>query len=396
MADLNTVNLAQPMDMKPIPFFLFFSLIFSGIQAQVTLKINSLPAKYTPQLDTLFVAGDFNSWNPRDTAYRFRKNAQGQLEVKVQSPQTTLLYKITRGSWPTVEVTATGADIPNRNSPNTPNGLISIDVADWNDTKGTHTAQAGVQILTSQLWLKSLKRYRRIWVSLPAEYQANPSKRYPVMYFHDGQNVFDAATSFSGEWKVDEALTQLEAQPNWEPVISVGVDNGGGERINELTPYRHPTYGGGQGESYAKDIVECVKPLIDSLFRTKKDAANTAVGGSSLGGIETLFMGYRYPGIFTKCLIFSPSLWFSDSLRQYCLAQPQLVNSKLYWVCGTNEGDPDMVPDMNECHADLLAAGMPDSQMKKLVVTGGTHSEGFWSQQVRREFHGFSATPQLP
>ena len=369
--------------MKLSCLFLLGCLFSVQIKAQITLRLNSLPAKYTPQLDTLFVAGDFNSWNPRDTAYRFKKNAQGQLEAKINSMQTTLLYKITRGSWPTVEVAANGSDIPNRSSDNVPNSLITIDVVDWSDTKNTHTSQPRVQILTSQLWLKSLKRYRRIWVSLPTEYQANPTKYYPVMYFHDGQNVFDAATSFTGEWKVDEAMALLEAQPGWEPVIAVGVDNGGGERINELTPYRHPTYGGGKGELYAQAIVEDVKPLIDTLFRTKKDVANTAVGGSSLGGIETLFMGYRYPNIFSKCLIFSPSLWFSDSLRQYCVAQPQPVTSKLYWMCGTSEGDPDMVPDMDTCYADLLAAGMPANQMKKLVVTGGTHSESSWSQQVK-------------
>jgi len=122
---------------------------------------------------------------------------------------------------------------------------------------------------------------------------------------------------------------------------------------------------------------------VDSLFRTQPEGENTAIAGSSLGGVASLFMAYRYPDVFSKALIFSPSLWFSDSLRQYCLAQNQPVTSRLYWVCGTNEGDPDMVPDMNQCYQDLQNAGMPQSQMKKLVVTGGTHSEGFWSQQVK-------------
>lgn len=361
----------------------FFCLITSLLQAQVTFRLNSLPAKYTPALDTLFIAGDFNSWNPRNAASRFQKNTLGQLEATVTSAQANLQYKITRGSWATVEVAANGLDIPNRQSPNTPGSTVVLDVADWADTKGSHTSQAGVQILTSQLWLRNLKRYRRIWVNLPGDYQTNTSRIYPVMYFHDGQNVFDAATSFAGEWKVDEAMIQLESQAGWEPVIAVGIDNGGSDRLSELTPFRHPTYEGGAGELYAKDVVECVKPLIDSLFRTKKDKAHTAIGGSSLGGIETLYMAYAYPSVFSKALIFSPSLWFSDSLRQYCLAQPQPTESKLYWVCGTNEGDPDMVPDLNQCYADLLAAGMPASQMSKAVVTGGTHSEGFWSSQVK-------------
>ena len=369
------------MPLKEFIGFYFF-ILFSA-KAQVIFRLNSLPLKFTPESDTIFIAGNFNNWNPRDTSFRFKKNPQNQLEIKINTVLTSLEYKITRGSWNVEEVSASGQNIPNRVSANIPNTTISLDVADWKDTKGTHTATPQVQILTSQLWLSALKQYRRIWVCLPTEYANQPAKRYAVMYFHDGQNVFDAATSYSGEWKVDEALSQLEASAGFEPIIAVGIDNGGTERLNELTPFRHPTYGGGKGEKYAEAVVTDIKNLIDSKFRTKTDAANTAVGGSSLGGIETLFMAYTYPAIFSKALIFSPSLWFSDSLRQYCLTQPQPVNSRLYWTCGTNEGDPDMVPDMDECYADLISAGMPSAQMKKNIVSGGTHSEAFWSSQVK-------------
>ncbi len=351
--------------------------------SQVLISLQSLPAKYTPELDTIFLAGNFNNWNPRDTAFRFRKNAGGQWQARIQTSLAELQYKVTRGNWASVEVSASGLDIANRTSSNTAGSEVTIQVADWADTKGTHTGTAGVQILSSQVWLKALKRYRRIWVCLPSQYDPNGSERYPVLYMHDGQNVFDAATSFAGEWKVDEALLQLEQLAGWQPIIAVGIDNGGGDRLTELTPFRHPTYGGGTGENYAQAVVETVKPLIDSRFRTLSDVANTGIGGSSLGGVESLFMAYAYPNIFSKALIFSPSLWFSDSLRQFCLAQPQPVNSRIYWVCGTNEGDPDMVPDMNACYQDLLNDGMPSSQMFKKVVTGGTHSEGFWSAQVK-------------
>lgn len=361
----------------------FIIVCASGLSAQVTFRLTGLPSRYTPELDTLFLAGDFNGWNPRNPAFRFQKNPQGIPELTVQSLQTNLLYKVTRGSWATVEVAASGQDIPNRSSANTAGSQISLSVADWSDTKGNHTAGPRVSVLTSQLWLPSLKKYRRIWVYLPAAYALEPNRRFPVMYFHDGQNVMDAATSFSGEWRVDEALIQLENQPAWEPVIAVGIDHGGQDRITELTPFRHPNYGGGNAENYASAVVEVVKPLIDSLYRTKKEAPFTAIGGSSLGGVASLFMAYQYPDVFSKALIFSPSLWFSDSLRQFCLAQPQPTASRLFWACGTNEGDPDMVPDMNQCYNDLILVGMPAGQMFKKVVSGGTHSESFWSSQVQ-------------
>jgi predicted alpha/beta superfamily hydrolase len=369
--------------MRHFKISLLFFLFALSLKAQVLFSLQSLPSKYTPELDTLFLAGNFNNWNPRDTTFRFRKNPGGQWQVRIQSSLNEFQYKITRGNWATVEVSATGLDISNRTSPNIPDSEVPIQVANWADTKGTHTGTAGVQILSSQVWLTALKRYRRIWVCLPSQYDPNGTERYPVLYMHDGQNVFDAATSFAGEWKVDEALLQLEQQAGWQPIIAVGIDNGGGDRLTELTPFRHPTYGGGNGENYARAVVETVKPLIDSHFRTLSDMANTGIGGSSLGGFESLFMAYAYPNVFSKALIFSPSLWFSDSLRQFCLAQPQPVNTRLYWVCGTNEGDADMIPDMNACYLDLLNAGMPSSRMSKKIITGGTHSEGFWSAQVK-------------
>lgn len=361
---------------------LYFFIWANPLKAQISIRLMNLPAKYTPTLDTLFVAGNFNNWNPRDPNFRFQKNPQGQLQVSISGPTSNFEFKITRGSWATVEVAANGQDIPNRIVANTPGLPLEISVADWADTKGSHTTGSQVQILSSQFWLPQLKRYRRIWVCLPTQYSQEPNRRYPVMYFHDGQNVFDAATSFAGEWRVDEALQQLEQTSGWEPIIAVGIDNGGSDRISELTPFRNPTYGGGRGALYAADLAWAVKPLIDSLFRTKKEKEFTAIGGSSLGGIQTLYMAYKHADVYSKALIFSPSLWFSDSLRQYCVAQPPLLGSRLYWACGTNES-AGMVTDLNQCYNDILSSGMPANQMFKKIVSGGTHSEGFWSSQVR-------------
>lgn len=366
--------------MKKVTGLLLWFMAWQS-SAQVTLRLISLPEKYTPPFDTLFVAGNFNNWNPRDTAFRFKKNGQGQLQTTISTTENPLLFKITRGNWASVEVAANGQDIPNRSQPNN-SGTVDIPVADWADTKGSHTATAQVSVLTSQLWLKSLKRFRRIWVCLPPDYQSNPARRYPVIYLHDGQNLFDAATSFSGEWKVDEALASLAQQPGWEPIIAVGIDNGGGERINELTPFRNPTYGGGQGELYGRDVVESVKPLIDSLFRTKPDRQNTAVGGSSLGGIETLYMGYAWPQVFSKQLVFSPSLWYSDSLQNFLYSQPQPSDVRIHLLAGTNES-ANMVAQTNDFYNGLISAGFPAANISKNIVTGGTHSEGFWSQHVK-------------
>ena len=363
-------------------FFIFNHFLNSSF-GQVYFNLETLPSQYTPTPDALFITGNFNNWNPRDTMFRFRKNEQGMWQVAVLTSLSNLEYKITKGSWETVEATEQGANISNRICPNTPGLQIGIHIAGWSDTKSLHTATKEVRVLASPVWLKALQRYRRIWVYLPGNYEKEPNRHYPVIYFHDGQNIFDNATSAYGEWKLDEALNQLEKEPGWEPIIAVGIDHGGTERLNELTPFRHPKYGGGLGENYAKAVVEDVKPLIDSLFRTKSKAASTGIAGSSLGGIESLYMAYAYPNVFSKALIFSPALWFSDSLRQFCKSKPPSKNLRLYWVCGTNEGDEDMVPDFNECYEDLLKAGRPKRNMKKRIVSGGTHSESFWSSEVK-------------
>lgn len=362
--------------------FTFLWLWNTASYGQMFFRLSAVPGKFTPTLDTIFLAGNFNNWNPRDTSYRFQKNGQGQWQVSISTSLSALQFKVTRGSWATVEVAANGQDIPNRTATFTQGQTIDFPVADWADTKGNHTTTEQVSILTSQLWLKALKRYRRIWVCLPPDYSSNPNRRYPVIYLHDGQNVFDAATSFAGEWKVDEALQTLSNQPGWEPVIAVAVDNGGGERINELTPFRNPTYGGGQGELYGKALVEDVKPLIDSLFRTKKDRINTALGGSSLGGIETLYMGFAWPQIYSKLLVFSPSLWYSDSLQQFIFGQPQLPDVRMYLLAGTNES-ASMIAETNSFYNGLISNGFLPSNISKNIISGGTHSEGFWSQYVK-------------
>jgi metallo-beta-lactamase class B len=144
------------------------------------------------------------------------------------------------------------------------------------------TATASVSILDTAFAMPQLERTRRIWLYLPPGYAAS-TRRYPVLYMHDGQNLFDAATSFAGEWGVDETLDSLHALGD-PGVIVVGIDNGRMKRMDEYTPWHNTRYGGGEGDAYVDFLTQTLKPYVDAHYRTLAERVHTGVAGSSMGG----------------------------------------------------------------------------------------------------------------
>jgi len=227
-----------------------------------------------------------------------------------------------------------------------------------------------------------LGRTRRVWIYLPPGY-ATTRGRFPVLYLQDGQNVFDGATSFAGEWGVDEALDSLNARGD-SGIIVVAVDNGGTKRLDEYSPWRNARYGGGEGDAYLHFLVLTLKPYVDRHFRTRADAADTGIGGSSMGGLISLYAGLKYPTVFGRVLVFSPSLWFAPEIL--ALARQARPGPRFYFVTGGLEGDAQdpggPARDQQRMADTLAAAGLRDSSLKAFVAPDGKHSEWFW----RREF----------
>jgi predicted alpha/beta superfamily hydrolase len=168
---------------------------------------------------------------------------------------------------------------------------------------------------------KILGNRRDVLVYLPRGYRRFSRQHYPVLYLHDGQNVFDAATSFSGvEWGVDESAEHLIKERLIEPVIIVAVANTGEERIHEYAPTRgvidakakRKKRSKGLVRKYGQFLMEELKPYIDRKYRTKPDAEFTGLGGSSLGGLATLAIGILYPHAVRRLLVMSPSIWWDD------------------------------------------------------------------------------------
>ncbi len=364
--------------MKKIHLFFFFLIFQYAAFAQLTVRLTSVPAN-TPLTDTVFIVGNFNNWNPSDVSKMMIRQNDGSYKITFTPSVSALQYKFARGSWVKVEGDASGGEIANRNL-NYNGGVQSIDnqVLTWKDLLSNSTAAANVRVLSTNFSMPQLNRTRRIWIYLPPQY-ADTTKRFPVMYMHDGQNLFDRATSFAGEWEVDETLNKL-ANAGDKGCIVVGIDNGGGTRIGEYSAWRNATYGGGEGAKYAKFLVETLKPYIDANFRTKTDRLNTAIGGSSLGGLISMYAAAEYQNVFSKALIFSPSFWFHDScFTQVRLRQKQFP-MRYYFMGGTTEST-GMVPDMQQMVSILRGVGYTDEEFKIVTKTDGQHSEWFWARE---------------
>ncbi len=362
--------------------FVFSLILFLNIQAlsaQLTITVTSIPAT-TPPGEAIYVAGNFNGWNPGLPEYVLTDHQNGTYSITFSPAPGLLEFKFTRGSWANVEGNAEGKFRPNRTY--TYNGGVqntSMTIAGWEDNPGgVHTTEDNVAILDEDFFIPQLNRSRRVWLYLPPDY-ATSAKRYPVIYMQDGQNLFDVLTSFAGEWKVDESMNDLFAAGDYGAIV-VGVDNGGGERINEYSPWVNPNYGGGDGEAYAAFLANTLKPFIDSSYRTLPGREYTAIAGSSLGANISMYTAIEYQDVFSKVGIFSPAFWFSDSSYVHLAAKGISQDLRVYFVAGQNESATN-ITDMMEMYDALVDAGQEESEMYFLSEPDGAHSEWFWARE---------------
>jgi predicted alpha/beta superfamily hydrolase len=345
-------------------------------RASMTVEIISFP-QLTPLMDDIYLAGTINNWNPSDENMRFVKLGQSYTLIINSTEGELIQCKFTRGTdWTRVEGDALGNYIPDRSFTYSENTVLQLGIEGWEDISGTHTVTPGVFILDSDMWIPQLQRNRRIWLKLPESYSDN-NQQYPVIYMHDGQNLFDQATSFAGEWAIDETIDQVSGDC-WSEVIVVGIDNGGEHRIDELSPWVNTEYNeGGEGEAYAQFLAENLKPLIDSAFRTIEDREHTVIMGSSLGGLISMYIWTHYNNVFARAAIFSPAFWFNQEIFDFVESHSVALNSEIYLICGDNEST-SMVPDMEQMKNIVAANGLSSDQIQYIVHSGGQHNEAYW------------------
>lgn len=231
---------------------------------------------------------------------------------------------------------------------------------------------ASKNVSTFTIEAPQLKTSKKIWIYLPENYSKDLKKRFSVIYMHDAQNLFDDKTSFVGEWNVDEKLDSLKA-----PVIVVGIEHGNDKRIDELTPFKNEKYGGGNADQYLEFIVKTLKPYVDQNYRTKTKPKNTTIMGSSLGGLVSFYGALKYPDVFGKAGVFSPSFWFSNEIYAFAEKQSK-IKTKIYFLCGDKESD-DMVTDLHKMERLLDTKRCYCLHLNKTrIVKGGEHNEKLW------------------
>ncbi|MBQ4818515.1 alpha/beta hydrolase-fold protein [Aquimarina sp. MMG016] len=244
-------------------------------------------------------------------------------------------------------------------------------------TKKEATAQPNVTVLEKEFEMPGLDRSRQIRIYLPPNYEKSDSK-YPVLYMHDAQNLFDDATAYAGEWGIDESLNKLAKTQNLELIV-IGIDNGGEKRMNELSPWKNKEFGNPEGEAYMDFIVKTIKPYIDSNYRTLTDKDHTAILGSSMGGLISHYAIYKYPEIFGKAGIFSPSYWFSEEVFSFTKDNPVPHDSRLYLLVGKKEG-PNMHTNTQKMYDQIVTATHPKKNISVLIDPEGEHNEAFWKK----------------
>ncbi len=355
----------------------FLCLFYNAVSSQVNVKF---VVKQRPPLhssDSIFIAGNLNTWNPSDNRYVFIPGDPAASSFNVKLMPGSYEYKFTRGSWNKVETGKDGKDVANRTLSITKDTVVEVEINGWRDDFKSevilrkHTALPQVNLLDSAFFIPQLNRTRRIWVYLPADY-ATTNKKFPVLYMHDGQNLFDEATSGFGEWGVDECLDSLFKKG--KECIVIGIDNGT-KRMNEYNPYEFKPYGNGEGDKYVEFLVNTLKPFIDKKFRTQSGKKSTFIAGSSMGGLISLYAVIKYPNVFGGAGIFSPAFWTAPGIDNDIDRLAKKINSKLFFYAGGKESDR-MIPDMKKIEAKIKE--ISSSKIYERIDMEARHNESAW------------------
>jgi predicted alpha/beta superfamily hydrolase len=225
-----------------------------------------------------------------------------------------------------------------------------------------------------------LDNERDLLVSLPGGH-ASGEKRYPVIYMHDGQNLFDPATSFSGSWNVDVAMAEVTL--DGLGAIVVGIPNMGAERLDEYSPFEHPQLGGGKGALYVEWLIETVKPAIDQKYFTAPDREHTGIAGSSLGGLISLYAFFRYPQTFGFAGVLSPSLWLNERKMFSFIEKAPFSPGKLYLDVGDLEGGRHVEKALRLRDMLLEKGYRLGVDLMWVEEEFGAHHESAWARRFR-------------
>lgn len=345
----------------------------------------------------VYLSGNFNNWTTKDFRYKMEKVSDGKYEFDFPDKpefKGELVYKFTKGDWSEVEIDSDGNRTPNRHW-NDSEPLRIEEVAKWrkNWLPYRPSQLPQIRLISEEFEIPQLNKTRKIWALLPHDYDTS-EEHYPVLYLQDAQNLFNEDAEF-GNWQIDKKLAVM-SDYGIGKVIIIAVEHGADERLKEYNVGK-TVLGQGLGKQYIRFITETLKPYVDQNFRTKASREFTGIGGSSMGGLVSIYSGLMYPEVFGKLMIFSPSLWVSPKIKLGFLDLLDPQETRMYLYAGGSES-ASMVGDVKKFHSRLLKRKSLQGKifMRLSINELGKHNESYWSDEFPKaiEWLFFSDKPE--
>jgi predicted alpha/beta superfamily hydrolase len=329
----------------------------------------------------VYISGNFNQWRTQDKEFLMERIGANSYHYKFPHDfnyPETLLYKFTKGDWSEVEIDSNGNRTENR-STTMHTGIQKEHVARWRKNwlpfKQSFLPQ--VQLISDEFEIPQLNKTRKIWALLPHDYDKT-DERYPVMYLQDAQNLFNEEAKY-GNWEIDKKLAVM-SEYKIGKIIIIAIEHAEEDRIKEYNVGK-TVLGKGQGKKYIRFVTDTLKPYVDEHFRTKKEREFTGIGGSSMGGLVSIFSGLKNPEVYGKLMIFSPSLWVVPEL-EINPGKANLADTKIYLYAGGNESET-MIEHVKKFRKELISSEFvkDKSKINLSINSYGKHTETYWSDE---------------
>lgn len=333
---------------------------------------------------SIYLTGNFNDWNPKDEKYKLQKSEDGNYYIDVfkniNFPEH-IEYKYTKGGWENVEIDKYGNIHGNRSldiNTDKIEDFVPLFRDNWAPYKKEFYPIS--ELISDDFEIPQLGKTRRVWALLPHDYY-DSDKKYPVLYLQDAQNLFNEGSEY-GNWELDKKLSILAEYGRGE-IIIIAIEHGNEDRLSEYMFGSTPVVARGDGKKYIRFVTDTLKPFIDKKYRTLADREHTGIGGSSLGGLISIYGGFLYPEVYGKLMIFSPSLWAVPEINFPMLDFYNPFHTKVYLYGGEKEGS-EMVERIHQ-FKKLMEQYDNDSdrdlEFKISINPKGEHAEFYWSQE---------------
>ena len=330
----------------------------------------------------VYISGNFNDWHTQDTNFEMEKIGNGLYHYKFAPDfvyPTEMLYKFTKGDWSEVEIDKYGNKTENRSCKES-KGVRKEHVDKWrkNWLPFKPNFLPSVHLISEEFEIPQLNKTRRIWALLPHDYETS-SESYPVLYLQDAQNLFNEQAKY-GNWEIDKKLAVM-SEYNIGKIIIIAIEHAEQDRIKEYNVGK-TVLGVGQGKKYIRFITDTLKPFVDTTYRTKTEREFTGIGGSSMGGLVSIFSGLMYPEVYGKLMIFSPSLWVVPKMDFSNIDFSEPGDTKIYLYAGGEESTT-MIEHVKKFKKSMINNEFVDDKMKiKLSINMlGKHNERYWSDE---------------